>query len=169
MKSLLSIYTAAGSLLLAAPALASAPSGWTSGFERLLTTSYVSKSTKLDGVKTTSSEFRFGLGTVGGDTYSLPRITLEYAWESGLSLGFAVSVLWSHAKAPDGTKGWTNVSVTEPRAGFYFALGNDFALWPRLGITWLDVDGPGHGNDYAHTALTAELPLVRFRNPLLSY
>ncbi|MEO8177279.1 MAG: hypothetical protein ABI895_00465 [Deltaproteobacteria bacterium] len=54
----------------------------------------------------------------------MPRVGLEYVWESGVSIGLCAGIQWSWAK----TKVSTNAEVLEPRVGYYLDLGDDFAL-----------------------------------------
>jgi len=159
MKSQVSLSAASCCLLVAAPALAIRPVGITTGFERIETLSHSTVSTTLAGVEQTSNIWRAGLGTNGGYSYSVPRVSLEYAWESGLSIGFCAGAMVSWR-----TKTGPNIYVIEPRVGYYFELGN-LGLWPRLGLTLHDLRGP----DATHTALTLEVPLMTFKNPIGSF
>ena len=161
MKSTIALSAASCCLLAAAPALANPPAGVVSGFERLESVSYLTVSTTVAGVEQKSHEWRAGLGTGGGYSYSMPRATLEYVWESGLSIGLCVGIQWSWSKS----KVSTNAELLEPRVGYYLELGNGIGLWPRLGLTLRDLKGPAV-LDASHTALTLEVPLMSFRNPI---
>ena len=146
---------AACCLLATSTALATPPVGVTTSFERIESVSYSTVSTTVAGVEQTSSEWRVGLGTGGGYSYSMPRTTLEYAWQSGLSVGFCIGLSLSWSK----TKVSTNASLIEPRIGYIFELGSDVLFWPRLGLTLRELKGPAV-LDASHTALTLELPFM---------
>jgi hypothetical protein len=157
MKSRVSLSAASCCLLAAAPALATRPAGISTGFERLESISHSTVSTTLAGVERESSTWRAGMGTGGGTSYSVPRVSLEYSWESGLSIGFCAGFMasWKTKTGPD-------VYVLEPRVGYSLELGNDLVIWPRVGLTLHDVTGP----DASHTALTLEVPLMTFRGQI---
>ena len=151
MNLQISLSVTLGCLLAATPALAEAPAGLTTGFERIETLSYVRATTTLAGVEQTASSWRAGLGTNGGNGYSIPRVSLEYGWESGLSVGMAVGFTfsWKDKVGPD-------ASVIEPRVGYFLALTDDILLWPRLGLTIHELTSP----DASHTALSLDLPFL---------
>lgn len=157
MKKHSSLFIAACCLLATTPALAARSVGFTSGFERIETISHTTLKTTTDGVEQTTSSWRAGLGTGGVASYSVPRVSLEYAWESGLSAGFAASFIVSFSD-----KISPNVYLLEPRVGYQFEFANGLVIWPRLGLTLHDVVGP----DVTHTALSLDVPLMRFGNPL---
>ncbi|MEO8183594.1 MAG: hypothetical protein ABI895_32585, partial [Deltaproteobacteria bacterium] len=157
MKARISMSVAPCCLLAAAPAFAARPVGLVTGFERLESISHSTVSTTVAGVEQKSNAWRAGLGTGGGSSYSVPRATLEYAWESGLSIGASAGfmVSWKKRSGP-------NIYVLEPRVGYYFDLGEDLVLWPRVGLTLHELLGP----DATHGALTLEVPLMAFRHEL---
>ncbi|MEY2931985.1 MAG: hypothetical protein RL033_2734 [Pseudomonadota bacterium] len=157
MKLAISLTTATCCLLAAAPALAKAPSGFVTGFERIESISYVQAKTTLAGVEQTSSSWRAGMGTNAGNGYSIPRISLEYSWELGLSVGVAIGFTfsWKDKVAPD-------AEVFEPRVGYSVELTDDLLLWPRLGLTIHDLTNP----DATHTALSVTLPVLSRQHDL---
>jgi hypothetical protein len=55
-----------------------------------------------------------------------------------------------------------NVWLLEPRVGYQFEFSDAWILWPRLGLTLHQVEGP----DITHSALSLDVPLMRFNNSL---
>lgn len=160
MKKHITLSTAACCLLAAAPALAERSVGFTSGFERVESISHSTITTTTEGVEQKTNSWRAGLGTGGVASYSVPRVSLEYAWDSGLSFGFCASFVVSFSD-----KISPNVYLLEPRVGYQFELANGLVIWPRLGLTLHDVVGP----DLTHTALSLDVPMMRFGNELGSF
>jgi hypothetical protein len=160
MKEHISLSAAACCLLAAASAFAEGSVGLSSSFERVETISHTTLKTTTDGVEQTSNSWRAGLGTGGVASYSVPRVGVEYSFESGLSLGAAVSFIVSFSD-----KISPNVWLLEPRVGYQFEFSDAWILWPRLGLTLHEVEGP----DISHSALSLDVPLMRFNNPLGSF
>jgi hypothetical protein len=152
MKRLLpALYAATGGLLAALPVAAQAPVGVTSSLERFESFSHVRVTTKLDGQETTASTWRAGMGTNAGTGYSIPRVGLDYAWDSGLSVGLAVAFVFTFED-----KLGTDANLLVPRLGYALKLTDTLLLWPRLGLSIHDLTGP----DASHTALSLDVPFL---------
>ncbi len=65
-----------------------------------------------------------------------PRLAIDFEVAPNLTVGGAVFFAWSSLSDPDGN----GVSVTSfgvaPRVGYWLALGDRFAFWPRAGVTF---------------------------------
>lgn len=145
------------------------------GVERVFGFAAVSATDEGDNITTTSSSTGFSLGNTSGAAqalYTIPRVHVDYILPMGLSFGGALGfrTLGSTTEADGG-----NVSVSTdssasaflfaPRVGYMLGLSEQFALWPRLGFSFVNVslsDEDEQDDDYyqSYGALTLEAPFA---------
>lgn len=78
--------------------------------------------------------------------YSSPRLAADYLFSLPLSVGGAVGY---HAvrRGDDSSGAW----VLAPRLGYFWPVSRRIALWPRVGMTWLWLDGDDAEDERALT------------------
>ncbi len=112
-------------------------------FERLVGYSIESVSRQFESER---ANRHFGVGALLG-----PRIGFHGVVPGGLSLGASLGTL----AILDEGRTRISATVVAPRVGWLF-MGDVVGVWPRLGLTWLLVQG---ARDIA-TSAAAEVPLV---------
>lgn len=112
------------------------------GAERMFGVEHVSETRSQDGLDQTDSTTSISLlGHVGAVTNplnpstALPRLSVDVFLGPGVSLGGGI--LYEHMGQGDQSDRSVNFLLFAPRLGFGARLSDNFAIWPRFGVTYL--------------------------------
>jgi hypothetical protein len=142
-------------------AAAEAPGSWSVGIERVFGFSSATTKTKQNGVSRSQTSNQISLFSHTLDAqpgYPGGRLTLDYLFPSGLTLGGAIgyqSYDPNTDQDDDTVRGW----LLEPRVGYFASVSGNFGIWPRGGLTYVTIS-TGNGGGPNYTALSVEVPLV---------
>jgi hypothetical protein len=95
----------------------------------------------------TDTTFSLGAKVSNRFGYSVPRLALDYLAASGITFGGAIGVQFVEGAGD----GW----LLAPRVGYFARPGRSFGLWPRVGLTYVNIED----TDTDASALTLEVPL----------
>lgn len=107
----------------------------TLGVERVFGVGYAKEQGRDNGVTTFSLFGPLGF-EVRTAPYSIPRFGIDYFAGGGVSLGVGGSL----AVASSGNGNSMRVIGMNPRVGFAVQLGDGFALWPKVGLSYVSVN-----------------------------
>jgi len=163
ITALLLSRAAAAQDAAAAPRLFGGKGGIVISAERLFGFDHSSTTTTTNGVDSTANATNisfFGNPLTGlTSPYGMPRIALDGFIANGFSIGGSLAY-FSSSLSTEGSTTSTDLSgfLVAPRAGFAAMLGAAAAVWPRLGVSYVSLDG---GNTTSsQLALTAEAPFA---------
>ena len=97
----------------------------------------------VDGPTTTTTGFSLlgnPLGSVGS-TFSAPRLAVDAFVSPGLSVGWAVGVVYTKESVSQGATTGADLKFTgfaiDPRLGYLARISPAVAVWPRAGVSFL--------------------------------
>ncbi|WP_146645484.1 hypothetical protein [Labilithrix luteola] len=105
---------------------------------------YTASSTKTNADEQTAKNFDVATAQLAAYSPQAPRLSVDYRTPFGLTVGMSGSVGWEKVSMdrrslfPSPT-GMTMVSYAlSPRAGYYKSLTKGIAVWPRVGVTYVN-------------------------------
>lgn len=152
------VASVAALLTLAPFAAHAAPLGQagqvTLGAERMFGLQYVKQESRSDGITSFSLFGATGIEALAAP-YAIPRLGLDYFPTPGFSFGVAGTFA---RLSSDSASSATHIFSVTPRVGFAIPLGDGATLWPRVGVTYVNL-GNDRDSDHA-TALSLEAQFV---------
>jgi hypothetical protein len=138
--------------------------------ERIFGYVYSSQTTTVNGMEQTVEVNSFSLfSTTLNTVFSAPRLALDYFVTQRFSLGLAASYFRLSQDIPDQTNVFAPTYtgfLFAPRAGYAVPLSPIVSLWPRLGLTIMNLEleaefgGASSSSGATYYAVTIEAPLV---------
>ncbi|MEZ4224460.1 MAG: hypothetical protein R3B13_26155 [Polyangiaceae bacterium] len=93
--------------------------------------------------------------------FNLPRIGIDYFVIDNVSVGGNIGYVSTSIDAPGNGDDDSSGFLFSPRAGYMLGLGESLGFWPRLGLTYYQLQDP----DASQFALSADLQIVVAPSP----
>ena len=167
MRTKLVIVSALGALFIA-PIASAQEDGGTRGLgkkgnlvlgaERLMGYTSNKQSIEINGQESDVTYGTLGvLWNAPRSAFNLPRIGIDYFVIDNLSVGGNLGYVSTSIDAgPNTADDDANGFLFSPRVGYMLGLGESFGFWPRLGLTYYQLQDP----DASQFALAAELQIA---------